>query len=407
MAAITYDKNTKSYSSILNNSPKDLVKVEIGDTKDLTEVQPQVKLMRWDNEYNLSIRLKTEKSKKVSKTTSNVKWNNDKHRISFYEIDGAYEMQIDLDKKPDTNVLEFTLETKGLDFFYQPPLTEEVGIERIVTATDTHGYDKDGNEVCYRPENVVGSYAVYCNDNPRNILGEKVYASGKVAHIYRPRIEDSAGNSVWGELNIDIANSLMMVTIPQDFINNAVYPIKHAAGLTIGITSVGGTTSGGWNSGDSAGSWFGTSPGTDVYAQNINIYTVTGAKNMKSFIMTYVSGYSFLSGSASSAVASTTNGWTTMTYTYPHPHYTDTGSTDYIEPWVVFGSASSDFKRDTTGTGQNSGYGTTNYTTPAGIGAYSGTTYKYSIYMTYSATDPGGGTSVKDLIGMGFIPFAR
>lgn len=406
MGQIIYNKNTKSYSSVIKDSIKDKIEVEVGDSKDPSVVQPQVKLMRWDNEYNLSVRLKTNKSRKVSKTTSDIKWSNDTHKVSFYEMDDAYEMQIDLDSKPNTNVLEFSLETKGLDFFYQPPLIEEIGTERIVTATENYGYDKDGKIVSYRPDNVIGSYAVYANDNPINFVSGKEYKTGKVAHIYRPRIEDSAGNWVWGTLNIDVSKSLMTVTIPQEFLDNAVYPVKHAAGLTIGYTTAGATTSSGWASGESAGSWIGTSPGTDVYVQNINMYTVNASKNIKGFVMIYVSDYTFLTGSASSAVATIANSWTTMSYSYPYPNYTDTGSTDYIEPWVVFGTADVQFKRDS-GTGQNSGYGTTNYTTPAGIGSYGGTSNKYSIYMTYSATDPGGGTVVKDMIGMGFIPFAR
>jgi hypothetical protein len=112
-----------------------------------------------------------------------------------------------------------TLQTKGLDFFYQPDLTLE---ETKYGAS--------------RPENVVGSYAVYHQTmaGDHTALGGKNYQAGKAFHIYRPRLEDANGTWVWGELNIDDKTGLLTVTIPQDFLDKAVYPVRHAAGLEFG-----------------------------------------------------------------------------------------------------------------------------------------------------------------------------
>jgi len=68
--------------------------------------------------------------------------------------------------------------------------------------------------------------------------GEK-YKTGKAFHIYRPQMIDSNGWKVWGELNIDIEKGIQTIIIPQDFIDNAVYPVRHAAGLEFGYTTEG------------------------------------------------------------------------------------------------------------------------------------------------------------------------
>ena len=57
----------------------------------------------------------------------------------------------------------------------------------------------------------------------------------------RPRIVDAQGEETWGQLTIN--NKVLTVTIPQELLNRATYPIRHAAGLTFGKTTVGGTHS--------------------------------------------------------------------------------------------------------------------------------------------------------------------
>jgi hypothetical protein len=154
-----------------------------------------------------------------------VSWCGDKLECHFYETqaeEGGFEVDVRLLEKPASNVMSFSLQTKGLEFFYQPPLTK-----------------RDIADGCVRPERVVGSYAVYHSARPMNLVGGKSYKAGKAFHIYRPRIKDSAGLEVWGELQIDADAGILSVTIPQDFLDNAVYPVVQAAGLDFGYTSVG------------------------------------------------------------------------------------------------------------------------------------------------------------------------
>lgn len=227
----TYSIKDNTFFAVPKENPKDLIQKEIGDFKVPTEFLPQTKIMRWDNEVNFSVRLvHDEASPIISKVGETVKWSGKKVEALFYDInskehpEGASEFEVVLKEKPLTNVVEFTLNTKGLDFFYQPELTQE---------------EKDNGSS--QPENVIGSYAVYASENKINYVGGKEYKTGKVGHIYRPQIEDSAGNKVWGELNVDIEKGILSVTIPQEFLDKAVYPVRHAAGLTFGYTSAGST----------------------------------------------------------------------------------------------------------------------------------------------------------------------
>jgi hypothetical protein len=205
----------------------DTLAIEVGDSKQ-PEFHPQLKLMRWDNEVNFSVRLlHDEAAPATTQSEGRVCWRGRKMECHFYDSpasseEGGFEVDVRLLEKPATNVVRFSIRTKGLDFFYQPPLTDE-----------------DIADGCVRPERAVGSYAVYHSARPMNLVGGKSYKAGKAFHIYRPRIKDSAGLEVWGELQIDADAGILSVTIPQDFLDNAVYPVVQAAGLDFGYTSVG------------------------------------------------------------------------------------------------------------------------------------------------------------------------
>ena len=209
--------------------PRDRIEVEVGDIKQST-FHPQVKIKRWDNEVNLSVRLIHNKIKsEVNTEKKKINWCGDKVESSFYSIEpceelpeGGYEFEVTLKEKPSTNKIEFTICSKGLEFYYQSELTQ-----------------KEIDEGVMRPENVVGSYAVYYKDHPPNYVDGKLYRVGKFCHIFRPRIEDSSGKWAWGILNVDTEKGILSVTIDQKFLDEAVYPVKHAAGATFGYSEIG------------------------------------------------------------------------------------------------------------------------------------------------------------------------
>jgi len=223
----------------VKDNPKDKIEVEIGNVRGLLgagedEFTPDVKISRWDDEVSLTLHPKMldsvlTKDKELTFEDEKVVFTTPKIEYQLYNIatsteypEGAFEYQVDLKEKPDTNIVSFDIETKGLDFFYQPELTaEEIA------------------EGANRPDNVIGSYAVYASENKINYVGGKEYKAGKVGHIYRPKVVDSKGTEVWGDLKIDTDKGILSVTIPQEFLDKAVYPVMHAAGLTFGYTSAG------------------------------------------------------------------------------------------------------------------------------------------------------------------------
>ncbi|MDZ4228248.1 MAG: hypothetical protein U1E54_03305 [Candidatus Levybacteria bacterium] len=213
------------------SNPKDRIEVVVGDVN-ATDFIPKVKIARWDDEVSLTLTPKMEvvatKDKDLTFVGDKIKYTNGtKSAIEMYDLpvselnpEGGYEIEWILNEKPITNIVEFDIETQGLDFFYQPALTQA-----------------EIDEGASRPPEVIGSYAVYASENKTNYVGGKEYKTGKVGHIYRPKIIDSAGTEVWGDLHIE--NGILSVTIPQDFLDKAVYPVRHAAGLTFGYASVG------------------------------------------------------------------------------------------------------------------------------------------------------------------------
>lgn len=226
------DNKTYAYN------PTDNVTVEIGDSKQ-TKFYPQAKVMRWDNEVNFSMRFKNGNGNgngSVSYddtvgSSGKVSWSSSGIRCDFLHDknlpEGALKFDITLNSKPKSNIVVFTIETKGIIFDYQPPLNldRDCWPPNVVTADETTGYDRNGKAICWRPENVVGSYAIYHENCPPNITGGKEYRVGKLCHLYRPKIIDSTGKSVWGSWNLDKELGIINLTIPQDFLDNAAYPI--------------------------------------------------------------------------------------------------------------------------------------------------------------------------------------
>lgn len=244
------DNKTYAYN------PIDTVMVEIGDSKQ-SKFYPQAKIMRWDNEVNFSMRLKNGNGngKVVYDDTVNssipdrkgkVTWSSSGIRCDFLHDEnlpeGALKFDIILDSKPKSNIIVFTIETKGIVFDYQPPLNldRDSWPPNMVSADETTGYDRDGKAICWRPENVVGSYAIYHASCPPNVTGGKEYRVGKLCHLYRPKVIDSTGKSVWGDWSLDKDNGLLNLIISQDFLDNALYPI--VVDPDVGYTTAGASS---------------------------------------------------------------------------------------------------------------------------------------------------------------------
>ncbi len=204
---------------VINAHPHHHIEVELGDSKQPDVFYPQFKTKHWDNEVNFSVRLKDDDhaGAHVHHDGKTTHWKRGGRTARFYQKDtddenGGFEFEVEIDKKPESNVLEFSVQSKGLDFFYQP-----------------HEIDQKDLDMGAQPraEHVKGSYAVYHKEKMGDYsqVGGKNYKSGKAFHIYRPYVVDANGKQEWCELHIDDAAENLTITIPQSFLDTAMYPI--------------------------------------------------------------------------------------------------------------------------------------------------------------------------------------
>lgn len=212
-------------SSLITQTPKvgGIQKVEIVATSTPIEIaaisSPEVLLPRWNGERKLGIQYHVPaKSPSADASTVNAYPLAAKPGMEA----GGFEMEVNLPLKPTSNVFQFDLgDTSDMDFFYQPALT----VQEIAQGES-------------RPDNVIGSYAVYSKTKKDHVLGQTDYGTGKLYHIYRPKATDAKGNWTWGDLNV--TGSTLTVTIPQSFLDGAVYPV--VVDPTLGLTTQGASS---------------------------------------------------------------------------------------------------------------------------------------------------------------------
>ena len=368
---------------ILDAVDENAIQAEVGN-KNLDKFAPELTLRKWDDEVNFKVKYKhaeKEKDQKVDIENKKIKWKGKKTEVHYYDIKkgellhdkvlehDVYEVEVILLEKPDTNIVEFDIETKGLAFYYQPELTQE-----------------EIDEGAFRPENVIGSYAVYHESKQGDYskMGLKNYRAGKAFHIYRPKIIDSAGTEVWGELNI--TDNLLTVTIPQEFLDIAIYPVRHAAGLTFGYEAVGGTSE--TYQVDDMFAYRFTSPADAGTADSVSIYTsdTSGSRYVKGIILLQSDKTIITNGIGDGVEAA--RPWYSPDFV-ASPFSTPpslTPSTDYYLAVVANGAM---FGKYDTGDANYSFEDTANsYASPENPGSVTEENHKYSIYCTYTAGGP-------------------
>lgn len=352
----------------------DNIDVEIGDEKQ-TEFYPQVKLKRWDNEANLSVRLDDDfKGARLVEDGNKIKLKGRGKEVNFYEIDEGFEFEVVFARKPKTNVVNFTIQTKGLRFLYQPEIEDKQAERRA----KFRGVTIEEARRQIRPENVVGSYAVYHDSKSGDYspAGGKNYRAGKAYHIYRPKIIDKSGDWVWGVLNVNVDSGLLTVTIPQEFLDKAVYPLT--VDPTFGYTSVGGSqeyTEPDWMIGDRY-----TVPSDTNKASSISVYIQKyyASESVKGVLY---SGANVVSNGVGGAVAAPASfGWVTSTFS-TSPSLTP--STDYGICWIS--NSYPDYKYDTDAGAYQLFHNNNSYASPAAIPTDDVGSWKHSLYCTYTA----------------------
>jgi hypothetical protein len=336
------------------------VEISVGDEKQV-DFFPRMKIKRWDNEVNFSVGIISTFQGSHGVVSDKVEWN-DGHGIGakFYEKPGdQFEFEIILDEKPAAGFVLLSIEHKGLRFLYQPELTKE---------------EIDNGNI--RPDNVVGSYAVYHESMKGNYVGGKNYRAGKVCHIYRPYVIDANRKQRWCDL--DITGNVMKITIPDGL----VYPV--VVDPTFGVNPASPGASWELNAVDEMiGSLF-TSPADIDTAQSISVYMkkFISPFNMKGLIVLH-SNLNIITngiGSASSAVSSDTGIWALSDFaTDPSP----AASTEYVLMCICSGS--NYFAYETGSANQGHAEDLNDYTTPTNPTGAVHNNNEYSIYCTYTA----------------------
>jgi hypothetical protein len=229
-----------SESSVLrldNEGPESSIRwrsltVEVGDST-RPAFEPSFRLTGWSGSGQLKVHLSSDRFP-LSMALRQVSLRND-HEMTrlvtpsldhelFVRPDGSFEWQMVFKSRPDTNVFDFPVETEGLAFHYQDELTEA----EILAGS-------------YRPDSVVGSYAVYLAEGRGNRVNRAgtvfEFGTGKLCHVYRPKAWDAVGDTVWCGIDINVDAQLLRLAVPGEFLERATYPV--VIDPTFGVSSVG------------------------------------------------------------------------------------------------------------------------------------------------------------------------
>lgn len=135
-------------------------------------------------------------------------------------VDGKLDYQVDLLERPENPWIDLIIRcSPELVFDHQPALTKE-----------------DIADGCERPDNIINSYAVYCDKKNND------YQTGKVMHHERSWIR-TPGSQVWTQQEIAVKNGTgrQRIFIPPELY--AAWPVGVVTiGPIIGYDTVGGST---------------------------------------------------------------------------------------------------------------------------------------------------------------------
>lgn len=205
--------NSKTYTDLGDVKP-----VVISGGKDKLRFVPNLNMSFHNDEFYINLNRKDKVITTETATDENgkVKLSGKDTDIFYIDSEGRFKWDIEFAEHPQVYSWEWGLKhTSSLEFYYQGELTaEEVA------------------EGCERPDEVVGSYAVYCNKKNNK------YKTGKLCHIYAPVFIDANGDKKKGVLLIEKGKALT-ISIDKTWLDNAVYPVT--LDPTIGYTTLGAT----------------------------------------------------------------------------------------------------------------------------------------------------------------------
>lgn len=206
------------------------IDVQIGDEGE--GFKPTIILNKWnENALNLWIPDDLIKSKTPSIKDKTLKLK-DSEREFYFKTEGDYlKFGLIFTTRPEVSKWEFRLEGwQFYDWFFQDTLENDFKNGVDVVPGDTLEKYLEQRK---RPEEVVGSYALYHKYDTWDKSG-----TGKFGHFYRPKFIDADGKTAWAILHIE--NGIYSVEMPEDFRASAKLPIM--TNDTFGYDAIGGTT---------------------------------------------------------------------------------------------------------------------------------------------------------------------
>jgi len=233
--------------------------ISVGNISKVDEFQSHLKMTFWGED---SIALEEEGVKGTPTVKDNIleldlsdvkyQWYKDTKTLAGRNHYSLKWVRI-LKRKPASNkfIHRFTGDGwRKFKFCYQTPFSEEA---LRYPGTKIEYFERNGEDwirqvhppggaILYdeRPLCIDGSYAVVHKTKVNHRLGGKNYGTGQVLEILRGKAVDAMGKWVWKELSIE--NDALVETIPQKFLDEAVYPVRSNA--TFGYESVGASTMG-------------------------------------------------------------------------------------------------------------------------------------------------------------------
>jgi hypothetical protein len=355
--------------------------IQQGERVEISKTEPKVDLIFWNDEERVSIKplfpqtfgAAREEKIEASRPLFSKQMQFKKGDVTaFVEPKEGSESEFDidftLDSKPESNVFEYRIEgADQLDFFYQPPLTQE-----------------EIDEGASRPNNVIGSYAVYHREKANHRIGDTNYATGKAFHIYRPKAIDADGSEVWAELQY--GDGILSVTVLQEWLEKAAYPVR--IDPTFGYTSAGATNVN--NTVDRAESTHSATPAENANVTSVSYYSDTDSGNATAKGLIYlVSDVSLLAEGSESTITTAEQWWTsTLSLSVSATNY-------YVGAAWDDGSGQWRYWFDTVGSATRVTDPIT-YPTVDNPGATAASSRRVSAYATYTADGGGGGASLDD-----------
>lgn len=223
---IDYQIDNDTYIKNVNRENRSY-EVEIGDKTKVGQFFPQLKSKLFNNHCNFSLRLMTSNPEiKVDTASNKIYYETAKEKVDFFETTSGYEIAINLLSKPIKNTITFSIKSKNVSFHFQKNIDDMTPEELLeIPAIDP-----------YQPEHIKDSYVVYATSPPPKSYKGKL-TTNKVAHIHRVWAEDSLGVRVWCKM--EIRNSKLTITIPQNFLDTATYPVL--VDPDFGFTDIGGS----------------------------------------------------------------------------------------------------------------------------------------------------------------------